>query len=121
MSPQHAPSVLVILVDLSGQSQKPLPRLKERRLVTVTRSSLSVLFRHLQPGIQFSSPVANNEGHRDFILRLSEAPALPRKSVIDQLCIQGFGPESTGELADLVLTSKQLVSLTASWNGVRWC
>src|SRR5271169_1549375 len=50
------PFQIVVLTSLSGDPEVPLPRLRDRRLVTLTRQSLPVAFQAHRPRLKLRAP-----------------------------------------------------------------
>ncbi|MGC2661185.1 MAG: type VI secretion system contractile sheath large subunit [Bryobacteraceae bacterium] len=119
MSGRH-PFVVAVLADLSGQQPNPLPMMKNRRFVTVTKNSISTLFRHLRPAVRLSAPIPNSDGNQDVLLRFGEATPFARESITAELSVQRFDPELAAMLADFVLSSEQYQNLTGTWESIRW-
>jgi predicted component of type VI protein secretion system len=102
---------ILVLADLSGQPIREPPRVKERRLVRVTRESLPVLIAAVRPG--FSVPAGGSAKSAERCdVRFLELDAFRREAVLARYARR--------DLAEAVLNSKVYHGLRSTWCGLSW-
>jgi type VI secretion system protein ImpC len=65
---RELPFVVGVMADLSGQPKRPLPRVRDRRFVSLERDTLSDVMRKIQPSLQFA--VENTLAYDDSKLKV---------------------------------------------------
>lgn len=101
---KELPFVLGVLGDFAGQPEKPLPKLRERQFVEVSRGNLSAVLRNLQPRVALSldNKLAGDGSKLAVTLRFQ--------------CLEDFEPE---HLAQQVEPMRRLIAVRRDLSALR--
>jgi predicted component of type VI protein secretion system len=102
--------LILVLADFSGQAVHALPKLKDRRIVTVTRESYPQFMRAIQPGF-FLAPGGAAQAGEKYDVRFTELDAFNQDAVI--------ALHKPRDLADKILNSLAYHDLFSTWLGLR--
>jgi predicted component of type VI protein secretion system len=102
------PFNIVVLTNLSGQPPAPLPKVKERRLISVSRNSFPALLASLKPQIS----VDNKQ------VFIKEVSCPSYEGIVAQLVNGGASSEEAGLLAHRVMGMPDFMTLYASWRNL---
>jgi hypothetical protein len=105
------PFSILVLADLSGQPLRELPRVKNRRLVRVTRESFPRLLAATKPGFSIAAHDSSNAAEK-YDVRFGEPDEFRPDAVIAR--------HTSRAVADAILTSTAYRELRATWSGLRW-
>ena len=118
---KELPFVVGVLGDFTGQPEKPLPKLKERKFVEVNPDNFDTVLEGMKPHLAFS--VEN---------KLSEDPDAPNLKVdLHFKSMEDFEPENVarqvkplegaaGPAHAPVGSARQLFKATTSWKSCCW-
>lgn len=102
------PFSIVVLTNLSGQPDPPLPKLRDRRLVRVTRSSIPKLLASVAPQILIDK----------WRVRIKELQPPSQETIISQLMESGASREEASAIAIKLGDMPEFTDLCASWRNL---
>jgi len=113
------PSLVIgVLANLSGQPLTPLPRVADRRFVTVTKSSFSKFLRNRTPCITLSSRSGDSQSQK-LAFTFENLQEFSHTSLQRRVLEQGIGNEEEIErVVAQVLSSPPYLALLGSWAGL---
>ena len=102
------PFNIVVVTNLSGQPPAPLRKVKERRLIAVSRSSFPVLLASLKPQISVDN--------RQVFIKEVSPPSC--EAIVAQLVSGGVSRDEAEALSHRVIGSTEYIALNASWRNL---